>query len=105
MSKEKHAEETEKKPRRVRGEGSVYQRKSDGRWVASIPLGNGKKKTLYFETRKEAEHAKRNALNELEKGQLATSPNQTLKAYLEYWLGIQQTVLKAGTYSNYHQFI
>ena len=105
MSSEKKAEDTEKKPRRVRGEGSVYQRKSDGRWVASIPLGNGKKKTLYFETRKEAEHAKRNALNELEKGQLATSPNQTLKAYLEYWLGIQQTVLKAGTYSNYHQFI
>ena len=82
MSNEKKADDIEKKPRRVRGEGSVYQRQSDGRWVASVPLGNGKKKTLYFETRKEAEQAKRKALNELEQGNLATSPNQTLKDYL-----------------------
>jgi len=98
MPKEERSEDTGKKPRRVKGEGSVYQRK-DGRWAASIPLGNGKKKTPYFETRKEAEQAKRRALNELEHRRLVTGPDQTFNDYLEHWLDIQQVALKEGTYS------
>jgi integrase len=104
MTKEESSEGTERKPRRVRGEGSVFQRQ-DGRWVASIPLGNGKKKILYFETRKEAEQAKRRALNELEQRRLVTGPDQTFNDYLEYWLNIQQIALKEGTYSMYHRYL
>jgi integrase len=105
MTKEESSKDAGKKPRRVKGEGSVYQRKSDGRWVASVPLGNGKKKIQYFDTRKEAEQAKRKALNELEHQTLVATRDQTLKDYLEYWLGIQQTVLKVGSYSTYHRFL
>jgi hypothetical protein len=49
-----------KRPRRGRGEGSVYQRK-DGRWSASLYLENGKRKTVYGKTRKEAYEAPQRA--------------------------------------------
>ena len=43
--------------RRGHGEGAIYQRKSDGRWCASVDLGfvGGKRrrKLLYGATRKE----------------------------------------------------
>jgi integrase len=39
--------------RRGNGEGTVYQR-NDGRWVAVIPLENGKRKFIYRKTQREA---------------------------------------------------
>jgi hypothetical protein len=41
-------------PKRGNGEGSVYQRKSDGKWVTSITLDNGRRKVLYSNTQQEA---------------------------------------------------
>jgi integrase len=45
--------------RRGKGEGAIYQRASDGRWVAVLDLGysDGKRqrKTLYGKTRREVE--------------------------------------------------
>lgn len=35
--------------------GSVYQRKSDLRWVASVRLGRGIRKSVYADSREEAE--------------------------------------------------
>ncbi len=40
--------------RRGHGEGSIFQAKSDGRWVAALILPDGKRKYLYGKTRKEA---------------------------------------------------
>jgi integrase len=54
-----------KKPRKTRGEGSVFQRESDGRWVASVPIGSGKKKQEYYDTKAQAERARRRMLHEL----------------------------------------
>lgn len=71
--------------RRGRGEGSVYQRK-DGRWSASFYLENGKRKTVYGKTRKEAYEKLQKALLEHRQGLLATGPKQSVKQYLEYWL-------------------
>ncbi len=42
-----------KKSRRWgKGEGSVYRRNGDGRWVASITLEDGTRKEYYFKTEK-----------------------------------------------------
>lgn len=43
-----------KSRQRGHGEGSIYQRKSDGRWVASFIIEEtGRRKYLYGDTRKE----------------------------------------------------
>ena len=103
MSKSEKTQ-NEKPVRRVRGEGSVFQR-PDGRWVASIPLPNRKRKVEYYDDRKQAERARRRMLRELEDGHLITGRDQLLDAYLDHWLGIQKEVLKKGTYSMYHRYL
>ncbi|EFH90683.1 tyrosine-type recombinase/integrase [Ktedonobacter racemifer] len=76
--------------RRGHGEGSVYPRK-DGRFAGYIRLEGGKKKYFYGSTRKEVQDKVRAALNEKERGTLATGPNPLLKDYLPEWL---ETVCK-----------
>jgi hypothetical protein len=39
--------------KRGNGEGSIFQRKADKKWVASITLDDGKRKVLYGKTKKE----------------------------------------------------
>ncbi len=39
--------------KRANGEGSIYQRKSDGKWVGSISLDKGQRKVFYGKTKKE----------------------------------------------------
>ncbi len=60
MSRQKK-EKQEKPKRRTRGEGTVIRR-DDGRYVARIPLGSGKRKEEYYDTLQEAERAKRRML-------------------------------------------
>src|SRR6266568_8400878 len=87
-----------KKPRRGRGEGSIYQRK-DGRWSASFYLENGKRRTIYGKTRKEAYEKLQKALLEQKQGLLATGPKQTVKQYLEYWLEhVHKQSIKLSSY-------
>ena len=95
----------EEKPRKPRGEGSVFQRESDGRWVASVSLGGGKKKQEYFDTRAQAERARRRMLQDWEQGKLLTTRDQTLGDYLQYWLGIQRSSLEPTTYATYRRFL
>jgi integrase len=106
MARRKKTDNDEgKKPRKTRGEGSVFQRESDGRWVASVPIGNGKKKQEYYDTKAQAERARRKMLYELEQGKLLTTSDQLLKDYLEYWLGIQRGLLKPTTYAVYRRYL
>ena len=83
------------------GEGSVYKSSDPKRtkpWVVQI-TANGKRRTSYYATQKEALAAKRKMLHELEQGQLVTARDQTVKAYLEQWLEAKKDVdgLKSGT--------
>src|SRR5260370_12228656 len=106
MSRQKKTDNDErKKPRKPRGEGSVFQRESDERWVASVPIGGGKKKQEYYDTKAQAERARRRMLHELEQGKLLTTSDQMLKGYLEYWLGIQRNSLKPTTYAVYRRYL
>lgn len=72
--------------RRGHGEGSIYQRKKDGRWTGFIPLEGGKRKFFYGETRAEVAKQVNKALADKEQGLLVTGPNQTVAQYLNRWL-------------------
>jgi hypothetical protein len=53
--------------RRGYGEGTIYERQSGG-WAASLSVGNGKRKTIYAKSRKEAQQKLNYAIQALEQG-------------------------------------
>jgi integrase len=68
----------------MNGEGSIYRRKSDGRWVAALSVGSRDERivhTRYARTKAEA----RAALDQLKVGQTITSTDR-LGDYLERWV-------------------
>ncbi len=90
--------------KRANTEGSIYQRK-DGRWVASISLENGKRKSVYCKTQREAIKAVQQANRAKEQG-LLVSEEQTVGEFLTSWLRdtIQHSV-RLRTYIRYRQLI
>ncbi len=93
--------------RRIKGEGAVYKRKSDGRWVGSfIVEETGKRKYIYAKTEGEALEKLKKAMREQEQGILATGPNQKLKDYLEHWLEeVARPQIYITTYTNYRRHV
>lgn len=92
--------------KRGNGEGSIYHRKSDGKWVGGISLENGKRKVFYGKTRKEVQEKMKTALSEQQKGTLITAPQQTLKKYLEDWLeNVSKPHIRISTYVKYKKLI
>jgi len=70
----------------IHGGGTVYQRKSDGRYVASIMNPEtGRPIERYARTEKEAEKKLEDIKYELRQRTLATGPQQTVKQFLERW--------------------
>lgn len=95
------------KGRRDAGDGALYPRK-DGRWAGSfLIVKNGRhvRKYVYGKTKAEAREKLRRAQNEYEQGTLVTAPTQSVQAYLEYWLKVQQTTLKVGAFHAYQRYI
>ena len=72
--------------KRGNGEGSIYYRNSDGKWVGSITLGSGKRKVFYGKTRKEIQEKLKIVLHEQRQGTLVTSAPQTVAQFLTDWL-------------------
>jgi integrase len=92
--------------KRGNGEGSVYQRKSDGLWVGSVSLDNGKRKVFYGKTKKEVTEKLITARHEQLQGVLVTAPAQTLKDYLEHWLEeVQKPTIRTSSYVKYRKVI
>jgi integrase len=93
--------------RRGHGEGSIYQRASDGLWVSSIDLGivDGKRKPIYGKTRKEVADKLKAVLHEQQQGILPIkAQRQTVGQYLTTWLedSVKPTV-RPRTYASYKQ--
>src|SRR5262252_4277168 len=98
---------TSKKPRRGRGEGSIFQRK-DGRYAASMSIeGHGRKrKYLYGKTRAEVREKLHKAQLEQRQGKLATGPKQTVKDFLNYWFEeVHAGALKLSTRALYRRHL
>jgi integrase len=91
-------------PRRGNGEGSVYQRKSDGKWVTSITV-DGRRKVFYSDTQKEAIKKLKKASQEQEKGTLTVGPQHTVAQYLDYWLSVYKQKIRPRTYERYEKII
>jgi integrase len=91
--------------KRANGEGTVYRR-NDGRWVASISLDNGKRKSIYCKTQREAIREVQRANQAREQGMLCTREDETLGAFLASWL--QDTAkpnLRPRTYIRYRELM
>src|SRR5258708_6060090 len=91
--------------RRGAGEGSIYRRK-DGRWAASISLGQRKRKTFYGKTRQEVQEKMKQALYEQQRGTLVTGRQTRLADYLNQWLDERKKpVLKPLSYVVYRDVL
>src|SRR5262249_19691325 len=76
--------------RRNRGEGSIFQRESDGRWCGVLNLGwnNGRRKRKYFygTTAAEVQEQLLKARADHARGLPVPVERQTVAQYLEQWL-------------------
>lgn len=94
------------KKHRAHNEGSVYYDPQRDRWIAAITISTGKRKKFYCKTKQEALRKKSEALRELERGTLATGPQQKLKDYLVDWLeNVHKGKLRISTYVKYQKLI
>jgi integrase len=71
--------------RRRNNEGAIIHR-SDGRWEARVRLSDGKRKSYYAKTEKEALQKLKQAIRDIEVGLPVISENQTVEHYLTSWL-------------------
>lgn len=74
----------------VRGEGSIYQDKSSGLWVAAIPMpddgsGRRRRKKIHGKTKSDVIKKRRDFLRDLEDGIDVASPSITVGAWLDHW--------------------
>jgi integrase len=79
-----------RKTRRARGEGAVYQRKSDGLWVGMLDLGivGGKRrrKSVYGQTEGEARGKLRRLQDAQASGLALLAPSHSVGQWLDIWL-------------------
>jgi integrase len=93
--------------RRGRGEGSIYKRESDGKWVGTVNLGYGpdgkrKRKTVYGKTRREVAEVLKALLRDQQIGKpLATSERLTIGSYLASWLKTVRDDIRPSTFIQY----
>jgi integrase len=85
--------------KRGNGEGSVFQRKADKKWVASITLDDGKRKVLYGKTKKEVTEKLIKVRREQQQGMLSVTSKTKMSEYIEGWL----ENYKRGVRPNTHQ--
>ena len=91
---------------RSKGDGSIYQRARDGKWVGSIDVGwrDGKRKRrqVTADTRAKVVQRMRGLRTEVDAGVLAD--NITVEKWLAYWLD-EVCDLKPSTMYNYRSYV
>jgi integrase len=92
--------------KRGNGEGSIYYRNSDGKWVGSVTLGTGKRKVFYGKTRKEVQENLKGVLHEQQQGTLITAVPQTVAHFLTDWLeNTHRRRLRPRTYERHREAV
>lgn len=91
--------------KRGHGEGSIYQRQSDGLWIGSLDLGiiNGKRtrKTVSGKTQKEAREKLRALQHDHERGLPVQAKQQTLEQFAQHWLAEKAGAARPKTFESY----
>ncbi len=97
--------------KRSNGEGSLYQRESDGKWVGAARL-DGRRRTVYGDTQAEARGKLRALIRDHEDGlPIITGRGTTLGTYLEQWTTITLPArvragrLKPSTFDSYRDIV
>lgn len=95
---------------RGNNEGSIYQRKKDGRWVGAVSLGyvGGKlqRKTVYGHTREEAARQLKRVQGEIERGLPVPNDRLTVSRFLTDWL--EKTIkpsVRPSTFTAYSLYV
>lgn len=95
--------------RRGSGEGSIYRRASDKRWVTTVELGyvGGKRmrKVLYGRTRKEVTEKLKQLHRAQHEGVLRATDKTTVKTYLLDWLDLAHVRRLGSTVAHYRYLI
>ena len=90
--------------RRANGEGSIYRR-SDGRWVGSVSLDNGRRKHLYGTTRQAVARKLNAALKARQDGLPVLGERQTVGQFLQSWLETTKAAVRPRTWIRYEQYV
>jgi integrase len=85
-------------------EGSIYQRQ-DGRWVASVTLPGGKRKSYYGKTRQDVAQKLTVGLKARQDGLPLPSDQLKVGRYLEEWLTTAQPSLRPSTWKRYEELL
>lgn len=98
------------KRRAGNNQGSIYRRKSDGRWVGSVSLGmvDGKRqrKTVYGSTQTEVRKKLTEIQSRLDRGIPVRTSSPTVAQYLDSWLeSVEKQGRRPKTIQNYRQAI
>jgi integrase len=92
--------------KRGNGEGSIYYRNADRKWVGSITLSSGKRKVFYGKTRKEVQEKLKIVLHDQQQGTLVTSAPQTVDQFLTDWLeNTHRRRIRPRTYERYREAV
>lgn len=97
--------------KRANGEGSIYQRASDGRFCATISLGydsRGKprRKTFYGKSKKEVRDKLKVAQALVEAGVQIGGQRQTVGVFLELWIEkVKKPRVREASYITYKSFL
>jgi integrase len=95
-----------KSGRRRNGEGSIYQRKSDGRWVFALSLDNGKRKRIYGTTAEEVVERLAQARNQQRENIPFTDERLTVGHWLNTWLrNMKPPATSPKTWITYKEFV
>ena len=87
--------------KRGNSEGSIFQRSSDGRWVGSLTLSGGRRKSVYGTTRQEASRKLAKALHDRELGIGDVPENVTVEQWIGQWLETVESTVRRSTYVRY----
>ena len=87
--------------RRSSGEGSIYQRQQDGRWVGALQI-DGRRRTVYGRTRGEVAEKLRAIQQQAQQaGHMADAGRLTVAEFLRQWLGQAEERLRPTTMADY----
>lgn len=91
-------------PKRGNGEGTI-SKLNDGRWQARLRLPDGKRKSFYGKTQREALRKLSDARMSVQKGLPLFDERQTLAHFLETWLQTKQHTVKPKTWQRYAEIV
>src|SRR5829696_1039323 len=105
-SNRREEEAIAKKPkRRINGEGSIYQRKSDGRWVGQFKdpaAPGGAILYVYAKTQQEALKKLKDEMARAQAGLLGEAGRTNISEYLGWWMeNVVKGEVAHRTYHNY----